>query len=229
MNHIIIIPFRNRENHLKYFMENSVPLLKKHLINLKIVIVEQANDKLFNRGALINIGFNDNLNNNTLYFTHDVDVNPNEDTIVNYYINNNLLIDTIKGIYTSKCNTLGGIICFNKNTFQKINGFPNNYWGWGTEDKALQNRAEFYKITIQKNIISNSELEKTSFTIFNDNHNRTHENLSHKTDFEYRFFHHLANKEKETHILNSGLNNLSYNVIERKQINDFIEHIKVDF
>ena len=65
------------------------------------------------------------------------------------------------GIYTSHCNTLGGIIKLNDKTIQKINGFPNNIWGWGTEDKALQNRAEFYNIkkitllTNKLNIISN--------------------------------------------------------------------------
>ncbi len=46
MHNIILIPYRKRETHLKYFIENTVPLLKKHLENLKIVIIEQLNDKL---------------------------------------------------------------------------------------------------------------------------------------------------------------------------------------
>ena len=25
----------------------------------------------------------------------------------------------------------------------KINGFPNNFWGWGGEDKAIRNRMCF--------------------------------------------------------------------------------------
>ena len=54
---IIIIPYRNRESHLKYFLNNTFPLLKKHLKELKVVIIEQTNDKLFNRGKLLNIGY----------------------------------------------------------------------------------------------------------------------------------------------------------------------------
>ena len=50
--------------------------------------------------------------------------------------------NNIIGIYTSKHNTLGGIIKFTTNNFEKINGFPNNFWGWGVEDKALQNRVD---------------------------------------------------------------------------------------
>ena len=29
-----------------------------------------------------------------------------------------------------------------KNDFNKINGYPNDYWGWGGEDVDLQHRAK---------------------------------------------------------------------------------------
>ncbi len=54
---VIIIPYRAREKHLEYFIENTVPLLQKHIPNSKVVIIEQDwNNKLFNRGCLLNIG-----------------------------------------------------------------------------------------------------------------------------------------------------------------------------
>lgn len=45
MTTIIVIPYRNRERHLKYFIDNSIPLLKKHMDNMKVVIVEQTQGK----------------------------------------------------------------------------------------------------------------------------------------------------------------------------------------
>jgi len=34
----------------------------------------------------------------------------------------------------------GGVSAMSKQQFQKINGFPNNYWGWGGEDDDIFNR-----------------------------------------------------------------------------------------
>lgn len=47
---IIAIPFRNRDKHLDYFVKNTVPLLQEHLPNSKVVVVEQNEGKIFNRG-----------------------------------------------------------------------------------------------------------------------------------------------------------------------------------
>ena len=54
---IILIPYRNREEHLKYFIKNTIPYLKRYLNPFKIIIIEQNNDRLFNRGKLLNVGF----------------------------------------------------------------------------------------------------------------------------------------------------------------------------
>ena len=34
----------------------------------------------------------------------------------------------------------GGASAMNKEQFTKINGYPNNYWGWGGEDDDVSNR-----------------------------------------------------------------------------------------
>ena len=44
---------------------------------------------------------------------------------------------------------LGGILAIKGADFEKVNGYPN-YWGWGLEDAALQNRCKFYKIAIDR-------------------------------------------------------------------------------
>ena len=136
---IIAIPFRQREKHLDYFIKHSVPLIEKNMPNTKIVVVEQNEGKLFNRGAILNVAFKEYENKTKYFFTHDVDLNPTEKCIKDFYIKN-VKNDDILGIYTSQFNTMGGIIKITNYTIKKINGFPNNFWGWGIEDKALQNR-----------------------------------------------------------------------------------------
>lgn len=231
MHNIFLIPYRKREKHLKYFLEKTLPLLKKHLDNIKIVIIEQVNDKLFNRGLLLNIGFKENLNyEDALFFTHDVDVNPTEQTIITYYKDNIPDVNTIKGIYTSRFNTLGGVICFKKEPFLKINGFPNNFWGWGTEDKVLQNRAEFYKINTPKNILDKSALAKTSFLIFEDEHSRKKSpNSVSNHIIEYNHYYKM-NEQQKINRNNElgGINNMTYNIIDKSILDHDIELLKVN-
>ncbi len=35
----------------------------------------------------------------------------------------------------------GGVSSMSKDQYLKINGFPNNYWGWGGEDDDIYNRS----------------------------------------------------------------------------------------
>ena len=115
-----------------------MPLLKKHLPNSKVVVVEQNEGKLFNRGAILNVVFKEYENKTKYFITHDVDLNPTEKCITKYYAKEVKNSDII-GIYTSIWNTLGGIIKVKNDTIYKINGFPNDILGWGTEDKAFFN------------------------------------------------------------------------------------------
>ena len=50
----IIVPYRDRPNQLKTFTERIAGLIN---IPYELIIIEQADDKEFNRGKLLNIGF----------------------------------------------------------------------------------------------------------------------------------------------------------------------------
>ena len=223
---IIAIPFRNRDNHLDYFIKNTVPLLQEYLPNSKVVVIEQNEGKLFNRGTLLNIAFKEYENKTKYFFTHDVDINPTQKCIEEYYkkeVNDN----DVLGIYTSQCNTLGGIIKLNDKTIQKINGFPNDIWGWGSEDKALQNRAEFYNI--KKITLLTNKVEHPEYLLrFNDVNDRVRINLHNNYNKHFVLFKTLNQNQKEEMIMSSGLNNLEYTILERKNIHDIVEIIKVD-
>jgi len=223
---IIIIPYRNRKEHLDLFIKDVIPLFEKYLKPFKLVIVEQDEGKLFNRGMLLNIGFNEYKDKSKFFLSHDVDIYPNEKCIKELYTKQEE--NNIVGIYTSQCNTLGGIIKFTSNHFQKLNGFPNNFWGWGVEDKALQNRVEYMKIQVNKNILSNNSNRFDYFNIKNDVNDRHMDKFfNDKTHFEYDIFNTLIDSIKIKYIMHSGLNNLDYKIISRETINENVEIIKV--
>ena len=223
---IIAIPFRERDKHLEYFIKNTIPLFEKHLPNTKVVVVEQNKGKLFNRGMLLNVAFKEYENKTKYFFTYDVDINPTKKCIEEHFIKEVNDSDVL-GIYTSQCNTLGGIIKIKNSTIHKINGFPNDIWGWGTEDKAVQNRAEYYNIKKITNLTN--KVEHPLYLLrFYDVDDRETKHTGQNTYKHYTKFNTLNNEQKLQEIMSSGLNNLQYTILERKMINDMVELIKVD-
>jgi len=223
---IILIPYRNRKEHLEYFLEHSWKLIQEHLPKTKLVIIEQDEGKLFNRGMVLNIGFQENKDKGNYFITHDVDVNPNEKAVELY----KLIPDDkcIIGIYSSPCVTLGGILKIKNDTFSQMNGFPNNFWGWGVEDRALYNRAVCHNFKISFNIISRTEKAAEYFRIFNDvNDRKTDSAYSSRDSFEYRVFQKLPKEKQLGHIMSSGLNTLEYTILEKKELQANVEWIKV--
>ena len=225
-DNVIIIPYRSREPHIKYYLENTVPLLQKHMSNSKVLIVEQDwNNKLFNRGCLLNIGVKEYENKCKYIITQDVDINPYEHTIIDYYLPD-IDNDNIKGLYNfGHLNTLGGVIKTHSKTFFDINGFPNDIWGWGAEDFALQARAEYFNKKIFKTIVIDENTEHKYYKIFNDINDRImNYNTSNINKYKLNNLYDENNKYK---IYSSGINNLSYNILNRENINNYVEHIKV--
>lgn len=74
----IIIPFRDRYEHLSIFLRNMHPFLMNQNISYRIFVVEQTNKKPFNRAALMNIGFLEALKffKWDCFIFHDVDLLP---------------------------------------------------------------------------------------------------------------------------------------------------------
>jgi len=224
---VIIIPYRNRKEHLELFIKDVIPLFERYLKPFKLVVVEQEEGKLFNRGMLLNIGFNEYKDKSNFFYNHDVDVYPNDKCVKELYtsIDNN----TMTGIYTPPGETLGTVIKFTKHIFEKSNGYPNNFWGWGVEDKSLQNRVEYMKIPIVKYLRRNSPNVSDFITVRNDINDRHKDNLfNNKTSFEYNIFNTLTDSMKLKHINSSGLNTLEYKIISKETINKNVEIIKVN-
>jgi len=140
----VIVPYRDREEHLIIFKKHITEYLNKQNILFELIIVEQTNDKPFNRGKLLNIGFieAERLGCDYVVF-HDVDMLP-IDVDYSYspdvlQLANNFIADTdyTKEIYDGY---FGGVTMFPIDSFKKVNGYPNDFWGWGFEDDELLRR-----------------------------------------------------------------------------------------
>lgn len=127
-NYAVIVPYRNRENHLQEFVNCGLS---------NIHLIEQMDDKKFNAGRLKNIGF-DLLKDKYDYFIfHDIDIIP-----IAYDYSFPIVPTRIwSGLYEYD-DYFGGVVIFNKEDFLKTNGYGNNYWGWGIEDDDLFKRVQ---------------------------------------------------------------------------------------
>lgn len=138
----IIVPYRDRYKQLMLFKEHMTSYLKD--IEYEIIVVEQDDGKLFNRGYLLNIGFLEakRLHCNYVIF-HDIDMLPIK---VDYSYSDkplHLVTDYAKthGYKKENFDTyFGGVTLFPIEHFEQINGYSNKYWGWGFEDDDLLHR-----------------------------------------------------------------------------------------
>jgi len=145
---IFLVPYRDRKEHQEIFANHMKNVLTD-LDNYKIIYIHQMDTRSFNRGAMKNIGFlyvkeqyPETYKEITLVF-NDVDTMPKTNT---------LDYDTIKGTIKHHYGfsfTLGGIVSIKAGDFELINGFPN-FWAWGYEDNALQQRAKKHNIKIDR-------------------------------------------------------------------------------
>lgn len=157
----VIIPYRNRYEHLEEFKATIVTYLESNNIDFEIIVVEQDNAKLFNRGMLLNIGFKEAKDMGCDYVVfHDVDMLPVD---VDYsYSDTPIHLATDNIPFESY---FGGIALFPTDTFEKINGFSNLYWGWGFEDDDLRYRCIKNDVPF-KNIIGDTFINE-QLPIFN--------------------------------------------------------------
>jgi len=139
----VIIPYRNREDQLNILLAHLNPILQRQQIDYQIFVIDQQGTTTFSRARLMNAGFlyvRENYDFDCFIF-HDVD----------------LLLETEMGLY--KCSNefprhlsssidkyhytvpwlgiTGGVMAFTQSQYEAVNGFSNEYWGWGCEDDDM--------------------------------------------------------------------------------------------
>jgi NACalpha-BTF3-like transcription factor len=132
----------------------------------------------FNRGALLNIGFNlSNARNYSGVIFHDIDLLPKMNMAKHYnealfLENDNKSIVHLAHAWTRYQPVgerfIGGVLIMKSNAFQDINGFPTFFEGWGGEDEALLKRYERYNDDRQLNISIQDMIKRPTDITFSD-------------------------------------------------------------
>jgi len=163
----IIIPYRDREPHLKILL--PVLTSKFEGYDYEIIISEQDDANNFRIACLENVGFNHC--DGDVIVLHQVDYVPSDD--VSYEVDDAPILPTRKavflnddlgirsftdipqgyrqGITSIDDDFYGGVICIPRNDFIKINGIHPGYVGWGNEDEDLRERFRWANIQCKRN------------------------------------------------------------------------------
>lgn len=159
----IIVPFRDttatkeRTHQLKTFLKYmSEYMTTQAQVPYKIFIIEQQRDgQKFNRGKLLNIGFDIAKKAGfDAFIFHDVDLLPSAE-LAEFYATvpprgTAYHIAAVWGRYNKNPAYFGGVTAFNVTDFRAMNGYPNNFWGWGGEDDELYTRTREARVRIVK-------------------------------------------------------------------------------
>lgn len=212
-----IVPYRNREEHLQQFIQRFISFNLNE--NYSFYFVHQCDEELFNRGAMKNVGFLEasTINPDSLFIFNDIDMLPTYLGSIEY----DTPLGTVRKPLGFNLENLGGICCFYKSDFEKVNGFPN-YRGWGVEDVTILKRVQKANIPININKY-NVNLGSNECQSLNHNRSETqNETLRQNTQ--------LYQKELETGVNDNGLSSLNYEVLSKDEIskNMFMLNVKLN-
>ncbi|KAL3853271.1 hypothetical protein ACJMK2_016826 [Sinanodonta woodiana] len=148
----VIIPYRDREDHLNILTRHLHNILQRQQLNYQIFVIEMALPTQFNRGLLANIGvlIAKETGPFSCFIIHDVDALMMNDN--NLYRCGSQPRHLVTGStkYRSGNNEYGlpydsymsGAIALTDNQYTRVNGFSNVYFGWGGEDDDFNIRVK---------------------------------------------------------------------------------------
>ena len=112
----------------------------------------------------------------------------------------------------------------NKEYFEKCNGYPNNFWGWGGEDDVLLQR-------IKQNDLEIDNSEKPVIDLEDISLQEKLIDLKQKKLKDMKKIEKVADDQKDDQWRKNGLSNIkeSFEIISKSNYNDLenVEHIQV--
>ena len=148
---IFIIPYRDREQQLFFYKKYMNYILEDMPSDdWEMYFSHQTDKREFNRGGTKNIGFlamkekYPNDYKNITFVFNDIDTMPYKKNLINYQTTHGI----VKHFFGFNF-ALGGIVSITGADFERIGGFPN-FWAWGLEDNAFNNRVLKNKIQIDR-------------------------------------------------------------------------------
>ncbi len=168
----IIVPHRNRWDHLDEFRSKISMYLDSKKIPFELIIVNQDDARQFNRGMILNIGFKyaRKLRCDYVIF-HDVDLIP-IDADYSYseypvHLATKVIDEDTKEIKKAADQYFGGVTLFPMEEFRRIDGYSNKYWGWGFEDDDLFLRCKRNGSLLGTKKLNNSRSGRFTSLLFN--------------------------------------------------------------
>ena len=219
----VVIPFRDRESHLRQLMPVLTGTLRSQQLRARILVVEQAGNDLFNRGKLINVGMRHAAQETDYYCLHDVDAVPLE---ADYRCPSQPLrlvnrLRTAAGDAQRTAYYFSGAVSVLKEQVFAANGFSNDYRGWGKEDDDF-----FFRL-----LLADCLCYFDSQGLFEDLPNPQHQQVVRKSRDTPP--HVRINRQKRSLLLRGledpqmdGLSNLAYQLLGSEQ-GDGYEKIRV--
>jgi hypothetical protein len=161
----IIVPYRDRYEILKHFLFHTHTLLQRQQLDYRIYVCEQAFDKTFNKGIVMNGCFKEILKlepDTPCFIMHDVDLllidDRNMYTCPTFPRHLSVAIDKFH-FYLPYTTLVGGVlgktfeefsirdkssvffvVAMRREHYLLVNGYSTNYWGWGGEDDDMYER-----------------------------------------------------------------------------------------
>uniref|UniRef100_A0A3B5LPM3 Beta-1,4-galactosyltransferase n=1 Tax=Xiphophorus couchianus TaxID=32473 RepID=A0A3B5LPM3_9TELE len=151
----VIIPFRNRYEHLTHWLHYVHPVLMRQQLDYGVYVINQDGDGAFNRAKLMNIGFVEALieYDYDCFVFSDVDLVPIDDRNLyrcsDHPRHLSVAVDKFNFILPY-ATIFGGVSALSKQQFLKVNGFSNTFWGWGGEDDDMSQRISYRRMFISR-------------------------------------------------------------------------------
>lgn len=163
----IVIPFRDRHEHLSVLVPHLRKYAEERKLDFEIIIAEQNDNLPLRRGALRNEGVR--VSNGNIIVLHDVDYLPDSDT--DYWTEGTDVFRAVSQVEfitmdgkprdehdvpsgyrhfkkSVDSNFYGGVLSITKESFVKINGYNPLFEGWGLEDDEFRERIKTNKLRV---------------------------------------------------------------------------------
>ncbi|CAN8017660.1 unnamed protein product [Ixodes persulcatus] len=136
----ILIPYRDREDHLRVFLYNMHQMLPRQQIDYGIFVIEEV-------GVTAKIFMSFPSVKRRVLVSMDLKVHHDSLDIV---IWSSCFCYTLCPCRLPYVGIFGGVSALNKKHMKLVNGFSNQYWGWGGEDDDMSYRLQHHRLKISR-------------------------------------------------------------------------------
>jgi hypothetical protein len=147
------VPYRDRAEHLRKFLPHVIAYFEHDKLDREIAVsihvIEPSGGAPFNRGMVKNCGYKLVRDSADYVCFHDVDYLP---IWADYAWSPQPARLIWHGLTLREDwqRFFGGVVLFDNAAFERVNGYPNAYWGWGPEDLELGWRCELTGLGIDR-------------------------------------------------------------------------------